>query len=279
MRLASSFHRSAPSMRSDNPLSDDQMMRVAPSIFATEKHESRSNRYMYIPTIDVLNGLRREGFQPFMVAQTRVRDAGKREHTKHLIRLRHAGEITGKDEANEIILLNSHDGSSSYQMLAGQFRFICLNGMVCGDQLAEIRVPHKGNIVDDVIQGAFNVLDGFDLIRDVTEEMKGTQLRAEEQVLLARAALQLKYEPTAEKPAPVTESDVLEARRFEDRKDDVWTTFNRLQENLIQRGGLRARTASGRTTHTRPVEGIDQNVKLNRALWTLAEGMMALKKG
>ncbi|ECW9177538.1 DUF945 domain-containing protein, partial [Salmonella enterica subsp. enterica serovar Enteritidis] len=29
-------------------------------------------------------------------------------------------------------LLNSHDGSSSYQMVPGLFRFICTNGLVCG---------------------------------------------------------------------------------------------------------------------------------------------------
>ncbi|MNW03587.1 hypothetical protein D3C71_1995420 [compost metagenome] len=38
-------------------------------------------------------------------------------------RLRHASQINGR-EANEIILLNSHDGTSSYQMLAGMFRLL-----------------------------------------------------------------------------------------------------------------------------------------------------------
>ncbi|HDR9474966.1 DUF932 domain-containing protein [Burkholderia multivorans] len=277
MRLASRFAYNAHQLRADVPLSDDQIARVAPSIFATEKHESRSARYTYIPTIEVLNGLRGAGFQPFMVAQTRVRDSGKREHTKHMIRLRHADQIVG-DEADEIILLNSHDGTSSYQMIAGQFRFVCANGMVCGKTASEIRVPHKGQIVDEVIQGAFDVLDGFEYIREVKDEMKSIVLSRDEQMALATAALQLKYEPSDVKPAPITESQALEARRFEDRKDDLWTTFNRLQENLIQRGGLPARTASGRTTRTRPVEGIDQNVKLNRALWTLTEAMAALKK-
>jgi hypothetical protein len=57
-------------------------------------------------------GLRKEGFQPFIACQTRVRADDKRAHTKHMVRLRHADQITGR-EANEIILLNSHDGSSS----------------------------------------------------------------------------------------------------------------------------------------------------------------------
>jgi hypothetical protein len=37
-------------------------------------------------------------------------------------RMRHAGQVSTKPEANEIILINSHDGASSYQMLAGMFR-------------------------------------------------------------------------------------------------------------------------------------------------------------
>ncbi len=57
-----------------------------------------------------------------------------------MIRLRHASQINGS-EANEIIFLNSHDGTSSYQMLAGMFRFVCQNGLVCGDAVAGVRVP------------------------------------------------------------------------------------------------------------------------------------------
>lgn len=73
-----------------NPvMSDDMLRKVAPSIFATEAHDSRSARYTYIPTVDILNGLRREGFQPVAAMQSRARDESKRDHTKHLIRLRH----------------------------------------------------------------------------------------------------------------------------------------------------------------------------------------------
>lgn len=272
--LATRFGRNVNILRADAPLSDDQIRQVAPSIFAEGKHESRSERYTYIPTGDVLTGLRKEGFEPFMVAQTRVRDEGKREHTKHMLRLRHADQINGA-EANEIILLNSHDGTSSYQMLAGQFRFVCCNGMVCGDTTSDIRVPHKGNIVERVIAGAYDVLDGFTRVVEEREGMKALTLNDGEQAAFARAALALKYE-TETKPAPVTERQLLETRRVADRGSDLWTTFNRVQENLT-RGGLPARTATGRSTRTRPVVGIDQSVKLNRALWVLAEEMRKLR--
>lgn len=274
MQLASRFASRSPVLRSEHPLSDDQIRRVAPSIYAESKHDSRSERYSYIPTAAVLTKLRAEGFQPFMVCQTRVRDEGKREHTKHLLRLRHASQINGR-EANEIILLNSHDGSSSYQMLAGMFRFVCHNGLVCGDTVADVRVPHKGDVAGHVIEGAYEVLHGFERAQESREAMQAVTLDDGEAEVFAHAALALKYDDP-EKPAPITERQVLASRRFDDNHPDLWSVFNRTQENLVK-GGLHARTSNGRRQHTRPVQGIDQNLRLNRALWLLADGLRQLK--
>ena len=140
--LATRFARNTRVLRADAPLSEDQMRGAAPSVFAEGKHASRSERYTYIPTIDVLRGLRKEGFEPFMVAQSKSRIAGKTEFTKHMIRMRHAGHVSTKPEANEIILINSHDGASSYQLLSGVFRFVCCNGLVVGSVSNDIRIPH-----------------------------------------------------------------------------------------------------------------------------------------
>ena len=273
--LASRFGRFSPSLRSSTPIADDQLRQVAPSIFAEAAHDSRSARYTYIPTSTILDGLRKEGFQPFAVTQTRVRDEGKRDFTKHMLRLRHASQIADT-EANEIILLNSHDGTSSYQMLAGMFRFVCANGLVCGNAVSDVRVPHKGQIMDNVIEGAYDVLDGFGLVRELRDDMRAISLRPAEAEIFARSALTLKYEPDPVKPAPVTESQILAPRRSADSGTDLWTTFNRVQENLV-RGGLPARNAAGRRTRTREVQGIDQSVKINRALWLLADEMKKLK--
>lgn len=273
MQLASRF-RNQVSFRSHVPLTEAQIMAVAPSIYAEEKHASRSDRYTCIPTGDVLRGLEKEGFSPFMVCQARPRDADKHQHAKHMVRLRHASQIDSR-EANEIILLNSHDGSSSYQMLAGVFRFVCSNGMVSGDTLSDIRIRHKGNIVANVVEGAFRVLEDFEQIGGQMEGMKALTLNPGEQNAFAHAALALKYD-TELAPAPVTESQILLPRRPEDAGRDLWTTFNRVQENMIK-GGLRGRSANGQVRQTREVTGIDQNIKLNRALWLLSEEMRKLK--
>jgi hypothetical protein len=65
--------------------------------------------------------------------------------------------MRGRTEANEIILINSHDGASSHQMLAGQFRFVCHNRRVVGDVANGIRVPHKGDVQNEVIEGGFHL--------------------------------------------------------------------------------------------------------------------------
>ncbi|EOM7653373.1 DUF932 domain-containing protein, partial [Shigella flexneri] len=95
MRLASRFGYAANQIRRDRPLTHEELMHYVPSIFGEDRHTSRSKRYAYTPTITVLESLQREGFQPFFACQTRVRDPGRREYTKHMLRLRRAGQITG----------------------------------------------------------------------------------------------------------------------------------------------------------------------------------------
>lgn len=270
MRLASRFGRTNQ-IRRDRTLTHEELMQVVPSVFGEDKHTSRSDRYSYIPTITLLENLQREGFQPFFACQSRVRDPDRREHTKHLLRLRRAGQINGL-HVPEIIILNSHDGASSFQLLPGIFRSVCTNSLVCGQSFGEIRVPHRGDIVGKVIEGAYEVLGILDRVEEKRDAMESLLLPPPAQHALAEAALTYRF---GEEHQPVTATQILAPRRYEDRQNDLWTTFQKLQENLLK-GGLPGRTAKGKRSHTRAVNGIDGDIKLNRALWVMAENMMDL---
>ena len=67
---------------------------------------------------------------------------------------------------------------------------------------------------------------------------------------------------------------MLQARRTDDQAGSLWHVFNRVQENLLQVGlkdyGRRKQDGS-RFPRTRSVTGLDENVRLNKQLWTLAE--------
>ena len=267
MRLASRFGR-INQIRRDRPLTREELMQYTPSVFGEDKHTSRSEKYSYIPTITLLENLRREGFEPFFACQSRVRDPGRRDYTKHMLRLRRAGQITGQ-QVPEIIILNSHGGESSFQLLPGIFRSVCTNSLVCGQSFGEIRVPHRGDIAEKVIEGAYDVLGVFDRVEEKREAMQSLLLPPPAQQALAKAALTYRF---GEEHQPVAATQILTPRRYEDRKDDLWSVFNRIQENLLK-GGLPGRTAQGKRTHTRAVNGIDGDVRLNRALWVMAEQM------
>ena len=144
-------------------------------------------------------------------------------------------------------------------MLAGVFRFVCCNGLVVRHVSNDIRIPHKGNVQDEVIEGAFRVLDDFEAVDASTDGMKALTLNGDEERAFATAALALRYGERSEgqPPAPITVEQIVEARRPEDVGDSLWMTLNRVQENM-QRGGQPGRSTQGRRIRTRAVGSIDR---------------------
>lgn len=262
--------------QSREPISLDRVAQLAPSVIAEKPHDTRSDRYAYVPTMAVLKGLEGEGYGVYGVTEAAVRDHQRNGYQKHLIRLRRESDFD-RHEAMELVLINSHDGSSSYHLMAGLFRFACANGMICGESFQDVKVRHTGDVVGDVIEGTYEVVQSFPKVQEQVAAFKATTLNEDEQAAFAESALALRY---TEKEAPISTEQALWTRRSADSGRDLWTVSNRLQETLV-RGGQRfwTRDADGRPRRgsVRPVKGIDQNRTLNRALWTLTERMAELK--
>lgn len=275
--------------RSPEGLDDATIAQYAPSVFATEAHESRSDRFAYVSTAQILAGMRQEGFVPMFVTQGRSRIEGKTEFTKHMIRfqhrstqapaVRHVGQLSA-----EVVLVNAHDGTSTYQANAGLFRLVCLNGMTMaeGPQTA-IRVPHTGDALGKVIEGSYEVLKTAGTAVARAGDWAGINLSGPEQMALAEAAHTIRFaESDGTVNTPITAQQLLHVRRSDDAGANLWQTFNRVQENVV-RGGLTgwARGENGRRRRvtTKPVQSIDGDLRLNRALWQLAERMAQLKAG
>jgi len=259
-------------------LSLDEVQRAAPSIFAEAPHTKLSGRYTLIPTGRVLEALQHEGFVPTRVMQARVRDDSGVGYAKHLVRLRHRDQL-GRPAAvdaivPEVVLVNSHDGSSSYQLHAGLYRFVCSNGMVVADGcIGSLSIRHTGDVVDDVIEGVYEIVKETPKLIERVGDYRTTDVSGREALALANAALELKYEPGQ---APIVPEQLIAPRRAEDRGTDLWSRINVVQENLL-RGGLRGRSASGRRLRTRAVASVHDDVRLNKALWRLADEFARLK--
>jgi hypothetical protein len=277
------FISSTARFDSARALSEDELHRMAPSIFAVEKHDSRSERFKPIPTIEILRALTKEGFMPVGVKQSNTRDASRREFTKHLIRLRRIEEDQNYrvgDTVCEILLKNANDGTSAYELMAGLFRICCLNSLVAQVGTVEsTKVKHSGQVQHKVIEGTYTVLTEARNALAAPDQWSGIHLDVEERYALAEAAKIIRFGEDA--PSNIKPADLLVPRRADDMKEDLWTVFNRVQENVI-RGGLSYRTTNPDTNQvrwhrTRQINGIDQDVKLNRALWHLSHRMAELK--
>ena len=148
--------------RNAHPLTLAEIAAFAPSAMAVSQHSSRSDRYTYIPTSEVIAGMERAGFLPFSATQSRCRDAERRDYTKHLIRFRQMSDIQRAavvgELVPEIVLVNAHDGTAAYSLMAGIWRFVCGNGMMVSDStLASIHIRHSGDIVGQVIEGSLAI--------------------------------------------------------------------------------------------------------------------------
>src|ERR1035441_2870497 len=273
--------------RNQTPLTLDEIAQRAPSALATRPYDAMSAKYTYVPTLAVIEAMIAAGFQPFSATQSRTRVAGKGDFTKHLIRFRHSdvGPLVVGDVIPEVVLINSHDGTSAYKLIAGLYRLVCSNGMMVSDaEIDAINVAHKGDIVGEVIEGSHRLIADTQKSLGTVRNWTQLQLTDGEQHAFAESAHTLRFADAEGKiTTPITADQLLTPRRREDVGGDLWHTLNRVQENVIA-GGLSAieRDAEGRRIRrvtTRQVKGIDADVRLNRSLWQLAERMAELKAG
>lgn len=256
-------------------LDNETLQRIAPSIFATEPWTERSDRYKFIPTVSVLDAMRDSGYFPVYAGQSRTRIEGKKEFTKHTLRLRHRSLETAIDGeiVPEIVLINSHDGSKAYNLMLGFFRTVCCNGLITGDMLDNIRVPHRGqrDLCQDVIDVSARIIEEVPGKVETIHSWKSIELHPEEQTAFATASKAL-----LDTAVDVPVDRLLRPRRNADNKPDLWTTFNRVQENIIK-GGQYGRNSQGYITRSREIKAIDKNTSLNKALWNLADEMAKIK--
>src|SRR6266576_2327610 len=273
--------------RAGDTLSLDEMRQRLPAIFAERPHESRSERYVYVSTKDVMGALIEEGFEPVEARVSRSRDANRQNFAKHLVRLRYREEkkLQVGDTLLEVFLRNAHDGTAAYELGAGLFKLLCLNGMTVDDgTIASVHIRHSGNRerqLKQVVDGAYQIIEHAPLALEAPKVWPTINLTRDEQMAFAESAHIVRFgdaEGTVD--TPIKADQLLHPRREADRGDDLWRVFNRVQENTTK-GGLSARYRNDRqqwrTATTREVRGIDGDIKLNRALWMLASEMAKLK--
>ena len=268
--------------RDGQSLSLDSLRRYAPTLFAEAPHESRSARYAFISSAETVERLMSSGFVPVYAGQQRTRDAARRGFTKHLLRFQHPDAPAVRELGDlrpEIVFQNGHDGTSAYRLSAGLFRLVCLNGMtVASATIGSISVQHSGkNTADKVIDAAFEIVSEAPKMLDAVREWSGVTLAPAAISAFAVGGAALRWDFDAEKhnvDAPIDPARLLQPRRYADAESNLWSVFNRVQENAVK-GGIRGRSETGRRISSRAIASVTEDAKFNAALWSLADDVRA----
>jgi len=242
-----------------------------PKAVITEKSAPNvSAKYQHISTVQTVETLKEAGFyvRRAVVQNCRTRDP---ETARHTVVMRHNQFKETLGMVPEIIITNSHDRSTSFKMQAGLFRLVCSNGLVvAGEQFALEKAQHRHLDEMKVIDMAQVVIKQALEASKYTERYMNTILTDFQRVKYAKRVVDTIWPATHVPPELL-----LQVRRNEDIGNDLFKTFNVVQENIMKggiqyNGNLKA-DGQPRLTRTRGITTINNDIKFNSRLWDLTE--------
>lgn len=209
----------------------------------------------YIPTIEIIERLQKEGWVVKGVAEHRGKN---RKITTNYAQLHHPDfellNKKGKSEAvSSLTITNSCNGKSPLTMDLGFYRQVCSNGAIMFDKHGEstqikhteINFNNLQSFINSVNNKSDKVLERFGIYQN--KHMTVEQARE-----FAFDAARLKHKN--EDITPRIVENLLRVNRNEDEGDNLWSVFNRVQESLTQ-----------------DVNNFNLDIQLNKQLSSLTE--------
>ena len=241
---------------------------IAPAIFSTSADPKMSNKYSFVPTIELMENFTNEGWE-----LSSVRQNGKGIYGVHEIRFRNGELPAVGDTLVEAIVRNSHNGTTALTVGAGLFRVACSNGLVVPTSTAEqFTVRHMGFDSDDVKRLTESFAKKLPIIQNSVDKMMGKMLTEGEKIDFAKNASIIKW-GMGSIPATLNMEELITPIRKEDEGDDLWKVFNVVQEKFIK-GGVEYKSNKGRKTSLKGLKNIMATNQMNTKLWTLAEAFV-----
>jgi len=263
-------------------LTKTKLHEVAPSIYADSPSPDVSNNYVYVPSHKIISELGKEGWKPVRASQSSSRDGEYNGVQKHSIWFQpESYNRPDKLKVGEIVPQiywgNSHDRSFRCRMNISLDRCVCSNQLVTPFQVFEsINQIHMGIDFQVLRKHVREVVKKFNIVYEKVSEYTAIKLSKRERVKFAKKAHQLRWTDGS----LVNPETLLNPRREEDEdiQNTLWGTFNIVQENLIK-GGTEYKGTKGIVRHTRQVDEVRREMKINQELWLVMEAIRTTKIG
>lgn len=188
-----------------------------------------SSKYSVIQTTKVYELLADYGFREDRYRQSRERRIEREAFSKHVSILQREQDCDQHGGFN-LLLVNSHNGTSSLHLEAGYFRVLCENQLGHGD--VGIKVRHTGDVLGKLERAIPQVLAQMDDFKTLQALLKDKTLSHEQAIVLIEKALELRGLPST-----VHNRAQLSYVRRNEGELNAWMQYNVVQENMV-RGGM-----------------------------------------
>lgn len=258
------------------PLTNEELKAKAPSLFQEQPYHDVSEKYNFISTIEIVEQLRSKSWFPVAISQSGVRKLGKDGFQQHYVRFQSFQDlINPSGNVVELLLFNSHDRSKSFTISVGIYRYVCSNGLVIADSVFDsYKIKHLGDRENDVANAVNKIVEIKPKLLSKVSQFESIQLNKDEKEAFLQSALPLRYSENLALDDP---NELLIPLRNEDTKDDLYTTLNILQENLLSSNIKGYNKDTGRRFTSKEITSISKDVEINKGLWDIAERIASIK--
>jgi hypothetical protein len=230
----------------------EQVRSLAPAAFTTTHAPNLSGRYQQVNTIKTIEPLLENGWH-------------------HIVALSRE-DLVYQDLQIEALFCNSHNGAKKYEIKLGAFKFVCSNGIItCVNDFEEVSIKHL-YLPEVIADRSEQIIERAPKIIAKIDEWSQREVSCEEFAALNWYALGLRFPGYAQRGEKFPIENLSQCRRPEDMGNNLWLTFNRIQENLI-RGGQAGKTRKGGNRKVSAIHSVNRNVQLNEGLWAAAEAI------
>ena len=245
----------------------NELKSATPAVFATAPSPKMSNKYVFVPTVDIMENFEREGWE-----LATARQVGKGLHSVHELRFRNGQLPKVGDTLVEAVIKNSHNGMATFSVSAGLHRLVCSNGLTVPTALSEsFKLRHSRFDLDEVKRLTESFAGRLPKIEGSVNRMMERELTTDEKIDFLRQSAEIRFG----KDKVLKDMEIvglLTPNRDEDEGDDMWKVFNVVQEKYV-RGGVEVSNNRGRVTKLRGLQNIIAVNQVNTKLWELAESM------
>lgn len=245
-----------------------------------------SDKYQFVSSEEIGKVLQDQGFTLDGVSYAKPRKEQNKGFQKHIMIFSRPDLLVDDGNKLQLLVTNAHNGTSAVKFDSGIFRAVCANGLVSGNKMHSARVLHKGGNFEQKLKESLEyIVSQMQSLKSDVERMKNHQVSNSEayDYMMGMAEYRLKDVDLA----GINYQSVAKLNRAGDQSNDLYTFFNRVQENII-RGGIQyvknveILDADGKVIGsekkagvTREVKAISTSLELNKVLWNGAMELVA----